>query len=214
MFKIIISKGLVKSLVAILSANIMAMVALRLEVYSADIWQLLKELIWLLNGYILLVLLAGKYLWHYVYRVPFFGKKIAEHFAPNINGTWSAVVYSKDKDTPKKGVVLTVDIKLTLFSFSMTSKSDNKDLTSHLTSYEIWKDEKSGKFIITYTFEATVARPSKTDVGIFNGSAKLKYDYNEDSFKGFYWTNRAYHVNRQTAGDIEIIRHQKILGTE
>ncbi|WP_166424417.1 hypothetical protein [Paraglaciecola sp. 20A4] len=209
MFKVIISKGLVKILSLLLAFLIMTLVAWRSEVYLGDLWQLLKELMWLFNGYIFIVLVVGNYLWHFVYRLPFFGRKISENFAPNINGTWNAIVYSKDKDAPQKGVVLTVDFKLTLFSFSMISKSDNKDLSSHLISSEIWKDEKSGKFIITYSFEATVARPSQTDVGKFYGSARVKYDSKEDRFIGCYWTNRAYQQSRQTAGDIEIVRYKK-----
>jgi hypothetical protein len=211
MFKFIISKGLLKFLGGLLACLIVLIFALRTEVYSVDPWQMLKEINWLINGYILAIFLAGNYAWHFVYRIPSLGNKIAEHFLPNLNGTWNAMVHSKDEGTPKKGVVLTVEMNLSLFSFSMTSKSDDKDLTSHLTSYEIWKDENSGKFLITYTFEASVARPSKTDVGKFYGSARLEYDSKEDNFKGVYWTNRAYHINRQTAGDIEIVRLQKLI---
>jgi hypothetical protein len=68
------------------------------------------------------------------------------------------------------------------------------------------KDELLGGFVLYYVFESEVSNPAASDVGVFQGAAKLRVTA-EGPLKGVYWTNRNWNNRMQTAGYIELSRN-------
>ena len=208
MFKLAFITKLFKPITYLLALALGVLVYFRIDAYNNDYLLAVKEINLFLTGYIAFLFVVAKFLWNFLYRIRWLGSYIDKNLLPNISGMWEATVLSKDKDAPESGVILEIEMELTPINFGMKAKSTNKDLTSHLLTYDIEKDEKSEKFIVIYTFEARVFQPASTDSPQFFGSARLEYCSASKEFSGVYWTNRAYQDERQTAGDIRIRKQE------
>lgn len=153
--------------------------------------------------------LMGTYVWRVVWKVPFLGTKLLnQKVCPDLNGTWIGETVSTFKDDHgnayKKAVKLVV--KASFFNFDIRLVSEDKYQRSTVVQSEIYKDQRDGSFYLSYIFESVVDQPLETDDSKFDGSAKLHIRFEDEqvSLVGVYWTNRCWQKGKQTAGTIRL----------
>ncbi|EGU40156.1 hypothetical protein VII00023_22199 [Vibrio ichthyoenteri ATCC 700023] len=159
--------------------------------------------------FIFLTWLIGTYVWRAVWQIPYLGTSfLNQKVCPDLNGVWIGETISTFTDVDgnpyKKSVTLVV--KASFFNFDIRLLSDDKYQRSTVVQSEIYKDQRDGSFYLSYIFESVVDRPLETDDSKFDGSAKLhvRFEENEVSLVGVYWTNRCWQKGQQTAGTISL----------
>lgn len=151
--------------------------------------------------FLLTTWLMGKYVWRWLWKIPFLDKILNTKVCPDLNGIWHGYISSTYNSEQKE---VTMVIKASFFGFDMHLISNDNYQRSTVMQSEILKDPRDGSFYLSYIFEAVVDQPQKTDDAKFDGAAKLHLRFEEDTIKlvGTYWTNRGWQRGEQTAGNI------------
>jgi hypothetical protein len=127
---------------------------------------------------------------------------------PDLNGKWSGYIVSSFKDDSGKAITKQVemDIAADFLGFDIKLRSKDNYQRSTVVQSEIYKDTRDGIFYVSYIFESVVDLPKETDDSKFDGAAKLavRFDDNEITLIGTYWTNRAWQRGDNTAGTIRL----------
>lgn len=157
-----------------------------------------------------IVWVLAKWGWLLFWHIPGLKNILNKKVCPNLNGQWQGKIYSthKDESGNQKIKVVNMNIKADFLGFDIFFDSADKYQESSVVQSEIYKDERNGKFSISYIFESIVPHPEPTDDSKFDGAAKLMISFEKDEIilKGTYWTNRAWQRGLQTAGRIELKR--------
>ena len=156
------------------------------------------------------VWVLAKWGWLVLWHFPGLKGVLNKNVCPNLNGQWQGKIYSRHRDENGNKIVKVVNmnIKADFLGFTISFDSADKYQESSVVQSEIYKDERNGKFSISYIFESIVPNPEPTDDSKFDGAAKLMISFEGDEImlKGTYWTNRAWQRDLQTAGRIELRR--------
>lgn len=160
-----------------------------------------------LTTYWLGVFLFFKFFGMSVWRLPGLSGLLNNHVGPDLRGKWRSSIQYIGEDGVVRSKDLLFIIKMSLFDFSMAMSSEDGYSSSHVVLSRLLKDELQGGFVLYYVFESEVLNPVSTDVGAFQGAAKLRINA-LGPLKGVYWTNRNWNNRMQTAGFIELSRVQ------
>ncbi|MCW4629414.1 MULTISPECIES: hypothetical protein [Marinomonas] len=153
----------------------------------------------------------GTYVWRAIWKIPYLGSTLLnQKVCPDLNGTWvgeTVSTFKDDEGNPYKKMV-TLVAKASFFNFDIKLVSLDKYQRSTVVQSEIYKDQRNGSFYLSYIFESVVDQPVETDDSKFDGAAKLhvRFDDNQITLVGVYWTNRCWQKGMQTAGTIILVK--------
>ena len=168
--------------------------------YSGGVSLLFTFIIWLL----------AKWGWKAVWHIPKLNDLLNKNVCPNLNGKWTGHVVSsfKDEDGNPKKKYVEMEIKADFIGFDIRLKSTDDYQRSTVVQSEIYRDPRDGNFYVSYLFESVIDNPLPTDDSKFDGAAKLVVRFEGDNITliGTYWTNRAWQRGDHTAGTIELKR--------
>ena len=164
------------------------------------------------------VYVYGTWLWKWLWKlIP----RCNEWFFPNLNGRWKGNVssnwplvkkvmaeYRNSNSTELSTHPITIDIKQTMFGIHLSMNADDKYSSSETVVVVPIKDKTSGEFILYELYKSTVLTPKDTDHSVHHGAGvlKFKYDDDEDTIQGHYWTDRQWRQGLNTAGAIKVER--------
>ena len=143
----------------------------------------------------ILAFVFGKYLWKLIYFDIF-----NQYLCPDLNGKWCAKIKSNFNDGTE--VTIPVSFEADFFSVKMFGQTSFGD--SEANYCRILKNS-SGRFQLEYMFRVNNDSAKKGDTQFYEGAARLTlHDSKKPLWKGVYWTNRCWHDDKNTAGEIEI----------
>lgn len=160
-------------------------------------WGVIRSISFTITAVTLISLLLGKYLWRYVYF-----DFISKRFCPDLNGSWNAKIYSNYGG----GTIVTVPMTINADLFSIRMKGETSFGHTTVRSCHIFKDNNE-RVNFEYIFEVKNDSAGKGDTQYYEGAARLTlFDNEKEVWKGLYWTNRCWNEDKNTAGEIVLIR--------
>lgn len=142
----------------------------------------------------------------------------------DLDGTWKGVLHSNwplirarlagapPQPAPLglQPVPVTAEIRVRLFSVSMTLRSDDTRYSgSETVSMRLDKNPETDRVRVAYVYANTTKNPESTDSGFHHGAAVLDLEEEEgkpQALDGLYWTNRNWTKGLNTAGTIRLER--------
>jgi len=108
----------------------------------------------------------------------------------------------------KKNGTLTVTARL--FSINIRLEMDDRYSTSDTVVCCLKKDGGGPRPVMSYIYKARVLQPQTSDGGHHFGAARIEIPNQRriDMLEGIYWTDRNWHLARNTAGRI-VLRRRK-----
>jgi hypothetical protein len=160
--------------------------------------------------FIAVIFFLGKCGWKVLWKLPYLGTIMHKSICPDLNGNWVGEIHSNFIDENGSNAVkkVAITIHADLFGLNITLHSLDGYQDSKVIQSEIYKDQRTNTFYLSYIFEAVVSIPQQTDDAFFDGAAKLEIviDHQSTILKGTYWTNRAWQRGKNTAGLITVRR--------
>lgn len=179
--------------------------------------------------------LLWKPIWTRVWRCPFVGPWLSNHFFPDLNGEWDVVIQSNwptiemlrkaaktptearfdvlDENTklPPPGVVqlkATIDQGWSRSTVTIEPNSQTPMRRSKTLALDLIPAADDQPKRIAWIFRQENASVAPTDEGNFLGAALLQVGGDPDILQGQYWSNRSWRKGLNAAGEIELRRRK------
>lgn len=214
MWKVFPMLGLLKLLFSAFSALLLVVLVLLLPAGSAnggfgwnsfgDAFGFVVPVMFVFLG---IVIILGKWGWRLLWKAPYIGALLHEKVCPDLNGKWNGLITSTflNDDGQPSSKAVTLNIKADLFGFDINLNSDDGYQSSRVVQCDLYKDNRTKHFYLSYIYEAQVPDPKEGDEVSFQGAARLQVKISESgdtALDGTYWTNRMWKKKMNTAGSL------------
>lgn len=150
--------------------------------------------------------------------------KLLRPFLADLDGTWKGALHSnwplirsrlpgappQPAPSALQCAPVTAEIRVRLFSVSMTLRSDDTRYSgSETVSMRLDRNPETDRVRVAYVYANTTKNPEDTDSGFHHGAAVLdleEEDGKPQALDGLYWTNRNWTKGLNTAGTIRLER--------